>query len=449
MPYTHITLAQLRDLLSARLSDPDQVFWPSDELDGYLRESLRVYGSLTSFWREQATFDTIQFQNFYDITSVNAAFTTLLGYTLTDRDLIIDIQNHFLEPPSGDSWAGTEQFDIDDLTNALQQRRDQFLAETGVRVTRFLQATVTGDREDLPDTVIDVRRLVWNRDADGLNFQLWREDEWNMTAFDQSWPAGANPPIAYSVTATPPITIQLLPPPTGVPAELDLIVVQSGAALDPSVGVPLGIPDDLAWIIKWGAMADLLAKSGQSRDLRAQFCEERYQAGLQVAKGLPAILQAKIDGVPVLVDSLHNLDAFRVNWQDGPLGPDPDILVTAGYNLVALSPIIDGVFTIELDVVRKTIVPVDGDDFIQIGRESLNGILSYAQHLATFKIGGKEFDLTQWQATEFLTQAVLRNQLMAAETAGSIANMFAISRREEMDRPRVTPSVQEEGGARG
>lgn len=446
MPYTHTTLTQLRDLLSARLSDPDKVFWPSAELDGYLRESLRVYGSLTSFWREQASFDTVQFQNFYDITSVNAAFIALLGYSITDQDLLVDIQNHFLEPPSSNSWAGSEQFDLDDITNALQQRRDQFLAETGVRVTRFQQATVTGDREDLPDTVIDVRRLVWNRDSDSMNFQLWREDEWNMTAFDQSWPAGANPPIAYSVTVTPPITIQLLPPAPAVPAQLDLIVVQSGAALDPTVGVPLGIPDDLAWIIKWGAMADLLAKSGQSRDLRAQFCEERYQAGLQVAKGLPAILQAKINGTPVLVDSLNNLDAFRVNWQDGPLGPDPDILVTAGYNLVALSPIIDGVFTIELDVVRKTIVPVDGDDFIQIGRESLNGILSYAQHLATFKIGGKEFDLTQWQASEFLTQAVLRNQLMAAETAGSIANMFAISRREEMDRPRVTPSVQEGGG---
>ena len=439
MPYTHITLAQLRTLLAARLSDPDLVFWPSDELDGYLRESLRVYGSLTGFWRDQATFDTIQFQNFYDITSVNAAFTTLLGYSITDQDLVVDIQNHFLEPPSEDSWAGTEQFDIDDLTTALQQRRDQFLAETGVRVTRFQQNTVTGDREELPDNVIDVRRLVWRRDTDSENFQLWREDEWNMTAFDQSWPAGANPPIAYSVTATPPITIQLLPPPGAGPlnsAEMDLIVVQAGATLDPSVGVPLGIPDDLAWVVKWGAMADLLAKSGQSRDMRAQFCEARYKAGVEVARAFPAIIQAKIDGVPILVDSLSNLDAFRVNWQDGPLGPDPDILVTAGYNLVALSPIIDGVFTVELDVVRKTVIPVNGDDFIEIGREVLNGIISYAQHLATFKIGGKEFDLTQWQASEFLSQALLRNELMRAETKGSIANMFAISQREDMDRPR-------------
>ncbi len=434
MPYTHITLAQLRTLLAARLSDPDLVFWPSDELDEYLRESLRVYGSLTGFWRDQATFDTTAGIAFYDITSINPAFTSLLGFALTDQSLLVDIQNHFLEPPSEDSWAGTEQFDLDVVQNALENRRDQFLAETGVRVTRFLQATVSGDREDLPDTLIDIRRLVWNRDSDGLNFHLWREDEWNMTAFDQAWPAGANPPIAYGTTVTPPITVSLLPPPGAATGVLDIISVDSGAPLDLSSGVALGIPDDLAWVIKWGAMADLLAISGQSRDLRAEFCEQRYKAGVEVARALPAIVQARIGTTPILVDSLNNLDAFRVNWQDTP--GTPDILVTAGYNLVALSPVPDGVFTITLDVVRKTDVPTGGDDFVEIGRESLNGILSYAQHLATFKIGGKEFDLTQWQASEFLAQALLRNELMRAETAGSLINMFDISRRETMDRPR-------------
>jgi len=40
------------------------------------------------------------------------------------------------------------------------------------------------------------------------------------------------------------------------------------------------------------------------------------------------------------------------------------------------------------------------------------------------------------QAEEFLAHALLRNQLMGAQTAGSIANMFFRSRQEEADRPK-------------
>jgi hypothetical protein len=442
MPYTHVTLAQLRAQLAARLSDSNNIFWTEPELDEYLLESLRVYGSLTGFWRDQASFVTSAGVAFYDITSINAAFTALLGYALTDQSLLTTIQGHFLEPASSDSWAGTDQFTLDDVQNALEKRRDQFLAETGVRVTRSIQATVTGDREDLPDTLIDLRRLVWNRTSDGLNFHLWREDEWNLTAFDQTWLTPADPPIAYSVSAAPPITVQLAPP-ASVAGSLDLISVDSGAALDLTAGVPLGIPDDLAWVIKWGAMADLLAKSGQARDRRAQFCEERYKAGLAAARNLPTIVQANIGGVPLLVDSLNNLDSFKLNWQS-ETPATPDIIAVAGYNLIALSPVPDGVYTVTLDVVRKADVPTDGSDFVEIGRESLEGILSYAQHLAIFKIGGDEFDLTQWQAAEFLSQALLRNELMSAQTAGSLANMFAISRREQMDRPRRIVTTADE-----
>lgn len=445
MPYTHTTLDQFRAELALRLSDSEEIFWTPDELNEYILESLRVFGSLTGFWRDQASFDTTAGVAFYDITSINAAFTSLLGYSLTDQSLLTTIQNHFLEPVSDSSWVGTDQFTLQDIQNALQGQRNKFLAETGIRVTRSSQATVTGSREDLPDSVIDIRRLVWNRTSDGLNFHLWREDEWNMSAFDQSWLTPTDPPVAYSTTVTPPITVQLMPP-ASVAGSLDLITVDSGADLDLSSGVVLGIPDDLCWAIKWGAMAELLSKSGQARDLRAQYCEERYKAGAQVAMAYPHIIQAEIGGTPILVDSLNNLDAFKLNWQDETPGT-PDIIAVAGHNIVALSPVPDGVHTVTLDVVRKTDVPTAGDDFIELGREDKDSILNYAQHLAMFKIGGQEFELTQWQAGEFLQQSVLRNRLMAAETAGSIANMFSISLREGMDRPRVTgsPQLPEEG----
>ncbi len=441
MPYTHITLATLRSQLAARLSSPDGVFWIPSELDDYILESLRVYGALTGFWRAQASFNTVQGTTFYNITTINAAFTAILGYTLTDTSLVRTIQHHFLEPASGDSWAGTSMFNLSDVTRALQHRRDQFLAETGVVITRSTPAVSAAPttREALADTIIDLRRVVWNRDSDSENFHLWREDEHNLSAFDQGWKT-AGVPIAYSVSAAPPITMQLAPP-ASVTGTFDLLHVSTGASLDPSSGVVLGVPDDLAWAIKWGAMADLLSHGGEARDPRAAFCEERFKLGVAVARSLPVVIHADIAGTPILPDSLHNLDAFRNNWQNDTQGA-PDTVVIAGHNLIAVSPPPDGVYSITLDVVQRADVPTGAADNVEIGREDLSGIIDYAEHLAAFKIGGAELNLTQQQASNFLSRAVLRNQLMDAGTRGSLKNMFAVSKREtEADRPRRGAAV--------
>lgn len=436
-PYSHTTLGTLKTQLAARLSDRNDIFWIPDELELYLLEALRMFGALTGFWRASASFSTVASQVFYDITSVNAAFTAILGYTITDTDLVKSIQYHFLEPAPGNSWSGTGMFDLSDVTRALQQRRDQFLAETGVVVTRSTPSAggTPSSRIALDDGIIDLRRVAWSRDSDSEVFHLWREDEHSISAFDQSWLTAANPPIAYSVSATPPITLQLMPP-ASVAGTLDLLSVDAGAALDPSAGVVLGIPDDLTWAVKWGAMADLLGHEGEARDPRAAFCEQRFRAGVEVAKAMATIVHADIADTPFLVDSLANLDAFRANWQNDAEVATPDVIVAASHNLVAVSAPPSGVVTVTLDVVRRADVPTGPGDNVEIGREDLGGILDYAEHLAAFKMGGAEWDLTTRQAEEFMTHAVLRNQLMEAGTRGSLANMFSLSRREEADRPR-------------
>ena len=440
MPYAHITLATLKTQLAARLSSTDGVFWIPEELEQYIDEAMRVFGALTGFWRAQASFNTVAGTTFYNLTTIDAAFIAILGYTVTDQSLVSTIQHHFLEPAPGNSWSGTDMFTLDDVTRALQQRRDQFLSEAGVVITRSTPAAsaVPTTREDLTDTVIDLRRVVWQRDSDSTYFHLWREDEHNISAFDQAWQT-AGVPIAYSVSAPPPITMELMPP-ASVAGTFDLLSVNAGAALNPGVGsgVVMGVPDDLAWVIKWGAMADLLSHGGEARDSRAAFCEERFKLGVAIARALPAVIHADIAGTPILPDSLHNLDAFRADWQNAAQGP-PDTVVVAGHNLVAVSPPPDGVYSITLDVVRRAELPFAGGSVVEMGREDINGILDYAQHLAAFKLGGAELASTQRQANNFLSHALLRNQLMDAGTRGSLKNMFAISRREtEADRPRRT-----------
>jgi hypothetical protein len=62
------------------------------------------------------------------------------------------------------------------------------------------------------------------------------------------------------------------------------------------------------------------------------------------------------------------------------------------WNLVAINPTdVNGPYSVQLDVVKNAPVPILLTDQIQIGREEVDAILSYAQHLAAFKQAGQEF----------------------------------------------------------
>ena len=434
MSYTHTTFGTLKTQFSRRLGDSG-VFWPDAELGRYLTESLRVWGVLSAFWRERAGFATTASTAFYALQTQVAG---LLGYTVTDRDVISDLLDSLMEPPiTGWSlYPGTEMFTLNDLSDALTRRRDQFLAETGVVLTRQDVPIPPAGRVDLPDTVIDVRRLVW-RSVAGVNSHLWREDEWALTTATRGqWAVNpATPPTAYSVMASQPVQVQLAPVPSDA-GTLDLISVSTGAALDPSTSATvLGIPDDLCWAVKWGALADLLGRDGPASDpARSAFAESRYQQGVQVARLLATVVQAQINGVPLVADSLQTLDAARANWQN-TTATTPSIIALAGLNLMALHPAPDAAYGVTLDVVRNAPVPSVDGDYIEIGREQLDALLDYACHLASFKMGGQEFQATIREADNFLRQAMGYNERLAA-AARYIVPSRDQARLEEKRRPR-------------
>jgi hypothetical protein len=110
-----------------------------------------------------------------------------------------------------------------------------------------------------------------------------------------------------------------------------------------------------------------------------------------------------------------------------------DIALTAS-NLIALNPVPDGAYSVTMDVVNVNIPQGDGDQ-IQLGREQIDMIIDYAEHLALFKVGGAEWHATERQAKNFLIQCITYNQrLSASARASAIASME--SYREKMERPR-------------
>lgn len=411
--YTHTSLDDSITALSLRLDDSTLTYWSRAELTAYIIEALRTWQSLTAFYRERNQFPTVANQSFYDLTTTGLLPTGVFDYNITDRDQIAVILYHLLEAQlsGGFTWAGTEQFNLPQVVNALQSSINQFLADTGCVLTHVLHATVLSlpsGRITLPDTLYDIRRAAWS-DPDGNFTTLWRADEYAINAFKQGWSQNPeDPPQVYSVAVTPPVSIQIAPIPANS-GQLDLCVSKSGQIFDPaSLATLLSIPDDLAWGVKFGALAELLGADGQCRDVeRAQYCIKRYEQAVEIAKLHPSVLETQINSVPIESGSLFSLDAFLTNWQNAK--EQPQFLGMAGRNLLGLGNTPDAVYGVGLDLVRNMPVPATGADFLQVGRDMVDPILDYAQHLASFKMAGADFSYTMKLYQNFIRAAGEQN----------------------------------------
>lgn len=412
MPYTQPTLAEAQADLASRLNDATNVRWPVAELTAYLREALRTWSAWTAHWRAQGSFATTMLDAFYDLPT---EIPLLRGYTVTTWEIVADLQYALLEPAAaGGTWTGTDQFTLAQLSSAVQRRRDQFLRETGCVVTQaewpFVAVAASG-RLDLDESILIVRRAAW-RGASTVLYPLLVTDEWAGAHYQPAWGQSTEPPQAYSVSVTPPLTLQLIPPaPALTDGTLDLVSINKGAAIDPTVSALLGIPDDFAWAVKFGALADLLNGDGLALDpSRAAYCESRWQQGIDLARAYAVVLNAQISdnstspavGVPCRVGALSDADRYQPTWQ--LVADEPQEILLAGGNLVAVNPppgALGGPWTITLDLVQNAPVPTVAGDLLQISQDVYDSILDIAQHLALFKEGPGQLEM----ATALLERA--------------------------------------------
>lgn len=415
-----MTFGQLKTELLRRLNDASGTYFTNtgayNEINSYLQEAFYTWQGLSGYWRERNLFNTVAGQSFYPLETY---LPTLLNFNITDRQMIAEIQYHLLEPADPTTWTGTTMFTLDDITQSLQRRRNQFLSETGCVLTQSTQIVAPAPigREQLADTFIDVRRVAWKAALPLTDvIPLWRQDEWSYNAYKPGWSVNPSTPTSYSVIGTPPLQIQLSPVPIDA-GELDILSVRTGADFNPSAGATLlGVPDNLAWVVKWGTLSDLFSKDGESRDNgRAAYCEQRWQDGCEIARQFVTVVQAEIDGLPVFVQSLADLDAFFPSWGVGT--GSPTNVALAGMNMLGVARVPDaGPYSITLDVVRNAPIPVNDVDVIQVGREVLDAILGYAQHMAMLKQGGTDFQATVPLYTNFVRQAAIYNDKLKAQS---------------------------------
>lgn len=392
-------MATLLASLGNRLNNA--IFWSTSELRLYLRESLTCWQAYARFWRQAVGFNTHTDgagnpQVFYDLTTE----VPQLAYTFTDSGMLSLIEWHLLEPQSGiasnPTWSGTPMFPQAAYTDAMQKRRDRFKLDVGSGVQVYTTPSIAAGtpRFTFPSSLIDIRRVSWV-DANGNKTVLWRDDEFAANAYDVSWAQTLSlpTPIAYSVAVTQPYTIQLLPPPGDI-GNLEVLAIAQGAPLNPTVGVILGIPDNFAWAVKFGAMADLLSQDGPGADeQRAQYSEGRYAEGVALCREMPTVINGALNQVACEIDSVFNFDAFSVGWNNATSPVTPiQFIGMASRTMLAVSAVPDPANPtgVNIDCVVNCPLPPDDTTPINITADMAEVIIDEAEHLARWKEGGAE-----------------------------------------------------------
>ncbi len=346
------------------------------ELYALIISSLRIFQSLTGFYRERVSFTTSANVPFYDLRTL---FPNEYAFSVTDDQLLTEIERHLIEPATN-PWTGTAQFSVTDIAEALQTVRDDFQLSTGVYASHLslLSVSPSTSRISLSPSVIDLRRVAWKDTASSITTPMVRTDEFAANAYFRSWAASTGRPYAYSIAISPPITVALIPP-NASSGSLDMVAVPSGPPLpcNPSTPALIGIPDDLAYGITWGALSRLLAHDSISKDSpRSAIAEELHRLALLAARPPLSSLNMSIAGSPLGIESIEDTDRYHTLWMQ--LRDKPQVASFVSPNVFALIPVPDNVYTVTVDLARSFPIPDvnnPNSTYLQVGFELIDPIL--------------------------------------------------------------------------
>ena len=429
--FTWLTMANAVQQLGQRLNvvPSATTLWTPAELEIYITTSLRQMNSLCWQWRQDFQYnDPVNLWN-----SLGSLAGSPRQRTLFDTDAYIEMQYLLLEPPSGQVWTGTNQFNISVMSQALQRRRDEMIQYSNCNqvLSAGIPLTPNTIRTELPDNIIDVERVRYIPVTGSPN-TLYRDDTIASEFYEAPlYQLQPGTPQTFSLSSEPPLSFQVDVPPAQ-PGTYEAIVLQSGAPFNPPTPTLIGIPDDFVFVLEFGALADLLGQESESTDHeRADYCMKRYQEGLEWMLKTPWVGKANVNNVAVSIDSIYALDQYSVDWDNNPSSFGP-VIVAGGIDNIA-APVGQGIGCTVLG--NAPIVDAETGTFVQISRPMADSMFDLAQARAMFKVAGAE-----WKAALEIEKRAL--QACEAErvrlmSQGAFSDFFdERGRQQERDRNR-------------
>ena len=405
MAYQHLTWGALKTLAHNRVGGA--AFYTTAEMELYLAEALRVWNLLTGHFRGTAAVSTTGSTIFYT--------SALHTQTVTDRNLLDEIQYHTLETPDDGASLDSDMWTIGEWVDYLNARAVHFTAETKLILTRdaALATVIDQTQYDLGSGVntdlLEVHRVAWV-DASGNSHGLLEGSTLTYDRLLPTWTtsAASQEPETYIRAGRPQLKIEILPAPSAA-GTLDILFTKRPAQLPqtPNATV-LAIPDDFTPYIKYGAMADIFAKEGQANDpQKARYCEARYAEGILLARHvLRRQMHQRVEfaGVPLDFETLFSMDLGADGWQADDSTPTEWMPV--GLTQVAIHPAhAAGSGTLDIDGLISATIPTTDGAFPDIPHSDVEVLLDYAHHIATFKQGGQEFQNGMFMLQKFMNTA--------------------------------------------
>jgi hypothetical protein len=426
MAYTQTSQAQLASDILQSLNDPAGVNWSTDEVNRAINEALLTWGCATSYWRDRGQFASVASTAFYDL---SVQLPLLRARTFTFGDLITEIQYHLNEAPTGFAFTNqTTQFTSTQILNALIRAANEFALDAKIAFAMTSIPGITTARTAVTGTIAAIARASW---TDSITLQtkvLRREDAWSEDSYNPLWTIQPGLPFAFSESETPPIMVNLYPPPLNS-GSLNLIYSDSENYSGATGSTVFPIPNEFIPAIKWRALYSLLGTQGQGYDpFRAKYCAERYESFTHLSNQMRSVIRVQINGIPIPMDTMAALDSARPFWQS-KIGK-PSMAGTL-YDIIALSDVPkDATLAISCDLVRSAPLPVLTTDYIQVGYEELQYIVDLARHILSFKLGGEEFQTTFPLYDNFQEGAQQRSGILGFQ-ARYLKDLFGVPARQE------------------
>jgi hypothetical protein len=209
-----------------------------------------------------------------------------LQWNVLDTEILSLLQLATLEPDTGGAtWAST-MWDQADVLSYLNNTIQDFLHRTGiVSAISFITGVPNQGAYDLPQDLIDLRRIAWRAGASGTGYEeLTLLDTFQLDMNNDDWPADQEQvPTGYLLNLLPSLTVRVTPTPNDI-GEAEITTTTLGATAT-GAGVALTIPDDFTPYIFFGVLAQMFGKTGEASDpQRATYCQQRYDEGVELAR---------------------------------------------------------------------------------------------------------------------------------------------------------------------
>lgn len=433
MVFQNTTRAQFKAELTAKIGDSLSAFWTDAEKNLLLNEALYTFGSISQYWKDFIGFNTVIGTQWYNL-ATDLTSATKINFTKTYQDILDLVNSQLMENISDVNQTGNFTT-YNEVLGFITNKINLYQLRTSLVVTRQIYTGPLPNtiNLDLDNNVIALGRVAFEDDAGNKN-NLQQDDEPFIEKVDSSKLYNSGQPQYYTTILSTQKTIFIYPAPN-VDGKIHTLSVKGiDSTLSISKTSPINLPDCLFPYIKWGVLADIFSKDGVSNnpDL-ASYCSSRWEEGIQVGIQFTSILTALINGRYSQIDAPSNIDSVDLAWEN-KIGK-PYIVLSGGYNIVALNRVPDAIYSILFRSVVNPNIPANDADFINIKEDYIEPLLDYCVHLAMIKDGFQSIQKTMDYYKTFLKIAVENNQIMAPRGI-SYKNLLELTKMEEAINPR-------------